>query len=164
MKGEQNMNRVRLISRTFTLVIVAAVCCLVISSCKYQVPITSKSTRKVDTRLLGNWTSKDGKTKIKVMKLDDSNYKVFSKKDYLAYHSDVAGTPFVSVKNLKSNKPEYYYWTWKLSEDGTLILRNVNDKVVPDNTKDSASVQELLKKNLKNPALFRGEFRLTKNK
>ncbi|MGA3086403.1 MAG: hypothetical protein ABSE95_16680 [Thermodesulfobacteriota bacterium] len=158
------MNRVRLISRTFTFGIVVAACCFVISSCVYHVPITSKATRKVDTRLLGNWTSKDGKTKMKVVKLDDSTYKVSSNGDYLVYHSDVAGTAFVSVKKLKSNKPEYYYWIWKLSDDGTLILRNVNDKVVPDNTKDSASVQELLKKNLQNPALFGNEIRMTKDK
>jgi hypothetical protein len=43
-------------------------------------------------------------------------------------------------------------------------LRNVNDTVVPDDTKDSASVQTLLKKNLKNPALFGDETQMTKDK
>ena len=159
------MNRVSLISRTFTFGIVAAACCFVISGCFYDVPITSKPTRKVDARLFGNWTSKDGKTKMKVVKLDDSNYIVSTDGDlYRAYHSDLANTPFVSVQQLESAKPQYAYWTWKLSDDGTLRLRNVNDKVVPDDTKDSASVQKLLKKNLQNPALFGDEIQMTKDK
>lgn len=159
------MNSVRLISRTFTFGIVAAACCFVISGCIYDVPITSKATHKVDARLLGNWTSKDGKDKMKVVKLDDSNYIVSCNGDlYRAYHSDVADTPFVSVQKLESDKPQYAYWTWKLSDDGTLSLRNVSDKVVPDDTKDSASVRKLLKKNLQNPALFEGEMQLTKDK
>ena len=159
------MNRVSLISRTFPFGIVAAACCFVISGCIYDVPITAKATRKVDARLLGNWTSKDGKDKLKVVKLDDSNYIVSCDGDlYRAYHSDVADTPFVSVQKLESDKPQYAYWTWKLSDAGTLRLRNVNDKVVPDDTKDSASVQKLLKKNLQNPALFGDETPMTKDK
>jgi len=159
------MNGVSLIPGRFTCGIVAAACCLVISGCIYNVPITSKATRKIDARLLGNWTSKDGKSKLKVVKLDDSNYIVSTDGDlYRAYHSDVADTPFVSVQQLESDKPQYAYWTWKLSDAGTLSLRNVNDKVVPDDTKDSASVQKLLKQNLKNPALFGDELQMTKDK
>ena len=159
------MNKVSLITRTFTVGIVAAACCLVISGCIYDVPITAKATRKVDARLLGNWTSKDGKDKMKVVKLDDSNYIVACDGDlYRSYHSDLADTPFVSVQKLESDKPQYAYWTWKLSDDGTLSLRNVNDKVVPDDTKDSARVQKLLKENLHNPALFGDETQMTKDK
>jgi hypothetical protein len=69
----------------------------------------------------------------------------------------VADTPFVSVLNLETDKPQYSYWSWKLSGDGTLSLRIVNDKIVPDDTKDSASVRKLLKENLHNPALFGDE-------
>ena len=159
------MNRISLQSGTFTLGIVAVACCLVISGCIYDVPITSQGTRKVDARLLGNWTSKDGKNKLKVVKLDDSNYIVLCDGDlYRAYHSDVADTPFVTVQKLEADKPQYAYWTWKLSGDGTLSLRNVNDKLVPDDTKDSASVQKLLKKSLQNPALFGDETQMTKDK
>jgi len=159
------MNRVSFVSRTSTFGIVAAACCFVLSGCLYDFPITAQATRKVNARLLGNWTSKDGKNKLKVVKLDDSNYIVSCDGDlYRAYHSDVADTPFVSVQNLESDKPQYAYWTWKLSGDGTLRLRNVNDKVVPDDTKDSASVQKLLKENLQNPALFGDEIQLTKDK
>jgi hypothetical protein len=159
------MNTIKPIVQKFTLGIIVAACCLAISGCIYDVPITSKATHKVDARLLGNWTSKDGKDKMKVVRLDDSDYIVSSNGDlYRAYHSDVADTPFVSVQKLESDKPQYAYWTWRLSDDGTLIVRNVNDKVIPDDTKDSATVRNLLKKNLQNPALFGDEMQMTKDK
>ncbi|MGA2138301.1 MAG: hypothetical protein ABSH14_05510 [Verrucomicrobiia bacterium] len=168
------MNNVRYIDRTCTLAIVAAVCCFTFSGCLYEVPITAKPTRKIDERLLGDWTSKDGQHKMKVVKLDDSNYivckrdkdgGVFSSGDlFRVYHSDVAKTAFVSVQILDKPKPSYAYWNWKLSEDGTLHLRCVNDKVVPDETKDSASVRKLLEGNLQNPNLFGEDNQFTKDK
>jgi len=159
------MNRVRLIAQKFTLGILVAACYFIFSGCVYDVPITSKATRKVDERFLGNWTSKDGKDKMKVVRLDDFNYIVSCNGDlYRAYHSDVGKTAFISVQILDSAKPKYAYWTGKLSDDGKLIVRDVSDKVIPDETKDSASVQKLLKKNLQNPALFGDELQLTKDK
>ena len=114
------MNRVRLVARKFTLGIVAAVCCFAFSGCVYEVPITSKPTRKLDERLLGNWTSKDGKNKMKVVRLDDSNYIVSYNGDlFRAYHSDVAKTPFVSVQILDSAKAKLclfgleVVWRWQ---------------------------------------------------
>ena len=68
------------------------------------------------------------------------------------------------MQKLESAKPQYAYWAWKLSDDGTLSLRNVSDKVIPDETRDSASVQKLLKKNLQNPALFGDEIQMSKDK
>jgi hypothetical protein len=176
MKGEQNMNRVRLVAGKSTLGIVAAACWLAISGCVYQVPITVKPTRKIDERLLGTWTTKDEKVMMKVVRLDDLNYIVsnihdielmsFKEDLYRAYHSDVAKTALVTVQILDSEagKPKYCYWAWKLSDDDTLHLRCVNDKIIPDDTKDSASVQKLLKKNLQNPELLGEETVLTKVK
>ena len=163
------MNKIRFRGGTRTLGIVAAVGCLVFGGCVYEVPITPKPTRKIDEKFLGDWTAKDAtdnKTiKMKVVRLDDFNYIVSFKGDlYRAYHSDVAGMPFVSVQILDSAKPEYAYSAWKLSEDGKLIGRPVSDKVVPDVTKDSASVQKLLERNLQNPVLFEEEVRFTKDK
>jgi hypothetical protein len=159
------MKRVRLIAREFTLGIVAAVCCFAFSGCEYEVPITTKPTRKVDERFLGDWTSKDGKDKMKVVKLDDSNYIVSLNRDlFRAYHSDVAKTPFVTVQILDSTKPKYAYHTWKLSDTGTLRGRLVKDKIIPDETKDSESVQKLLEKNLENPKLLEDELEFTKDK
>ena len=159
------MNTMKVIARKFTLGIVTAVCCFAFSGCEYEVPITSKPTRKVDERLLGNWTSKDGKNKMKMVRLDDSSYIVSYNGDlFRAYHSDVAKNPFVSVQILDSPKPKYAYHTWKLSDDGALHGRLVSDKVIPDETKNSESVQKLLEKNLQNPKLFEDEVEFTKDK
>ncbi len=160
------MNTVTLIAKRLSLGIVVAACCFVITGCIYDVPITAKPTGKIDVRLLGHWASKDGTNTLKVVKLDDYNYIVANTDGnlYRVWHSDVADTPFVSVLNLETDKPQYSYWTWKVSGDGTLILRIVNDKVIPDDTKSSAEVRKLIKKNLQNPALFGDEMQMTKDK
>ena len=43
-------------------------------------------------------------------------------------------------------------------------MRNVNDKVVPKDTKDSATVVALLTKNARNPELFGEEIEFQKEK
>jgi hypothetical protein len=162
------MNKTRLFGRIGTLAVAAY--CLLFNSCVYEVPVTAQPTRKIDQRLLGNWTAKDEKNgetvKMKVVKLDDYNYIVFfdNKDLYRVFHSDVAKTPFVSVQILDSEKPKYAYSAWTLNEDGTLVGRAVNDKVVPDGTKSSDVVQKLLEENLKNPALFEEPMKFTKDK
>ena len=141
-------------------------CSLVFASCNYEVPITSDPTRKVQERLLGDWSSADGNEKLKLRSLDDSVYIVYYDGDlFRAYHSDVAETPFTSVQDLNSIDRKYAYVIWKLSDDGkNLRLRSVNDKVVPKETKDSASVIELLRKNASNPELFGEEIEFRKEK
>jgi hypothetical protein len=162
------MDKIRLFGRIGMLA--AAVYCLFFSSCVYEAPITAQPTHKIDQRLLGNWTARDEKNgetvKMKVVKLDDYNYIVFfdNKDLYRVFHSDVAKTPFVSVQILDSEKPKYAYSAWTLNEDGTLVGRAVNDKVVPDETKTSNAVQKLLERNLQNPALFEEPMKFTKEK
>ena len=99
-------------------------------------------------------------------RLDDSTYVVYYNGDlFRAYHSDVAETPFASVQDLNSNARKYAYVTWKLSDDGkSLSLRNVNRKIIPKETKDSAAVAALLRKNLRNPELFGEEIEFLKEK
>jgi len=100
----------------------------------------------VQERLLGDWTSADGKEKLKLPSLDDSIYIVYYDGDlFRAYHSDVAETPFATVQDLNSSDRKYAYVIWKLSDDGKhLSLRNVSDKVISKETKDSGSVVALL--------------------
>ena len=88
--------------------------------------------------------------------LDDSVYIIYYDGDlFRAYHSDVAETPFASVQDLNSRDRKFAYVVWKLSDDGkNLRLRSVNDKVIPKETKDSATVVALLTKNARNPELF----------
>jgi hypothetical protein len=108
--------------------------------------------------------STDGKEKLKLRSLDDSTYIVYYDGDlFRAYHSDVTETPFATVQDLNSNRRKYAYVIWKLSDDGkNLRLRNVNDKVVPRETKDSATVVALLTKNARNPELFGEEIEFRK--
>jgi hypothetical protein len=120
----------------------------------------------VQERLLGDWTSADGKEHMNVWRLDENTYVVYYDGDlFWAYHSDVADTPFVSVQDLNSNDRKYAFVVWKLSDDGRILtLWSVNTKVVPKETKDSATVVALLTKNARNPELFGEEIAFKKEK
>lgn len=77
----------------------------------------------------------------------------------------VAEMPFASVQDLNSNDRKYAYVVWKVSDDGKrLTLRNVNEKVIPKETKDSTGVAALLTKNARNPELFGEEIEFRKEK
>ena len=160
------MNSSSLICRRVVYGVVVSLCILAFSACEYEVPITSSPTRKVEERLLGNWSSLDGKEKMKVRRFDDSIYIVYFDGDlFRAYHSDVTDTPFVSVQDINSSDRKYAYVVWKLSDDGKrLSLRSVQSKVVPKEQKDSATVAKLLKENAKNPDLFGEEIEFNKEK
>ncbi len=162
------MNTTRQICRKIALGIVVAACLVSISGCEgdYEVPITSGPTHRIDERLLGNWVSKDGKDKMKVRRLNDSIAIVSCDGDlFRAFHSDVAKTSFISVQDIDSAHGKYIYLTYKLSDDAEqLSLRVVNSKVVPKETKDSASVQRLLTNNLQNPELFKDQAQFVREK
>ena len=146
--------------------VVIGVCLVACTACQYDVPITSAPTRNVQERLLGDWTSADGKEKLKLRSLDDRVYVVYYDGDlFRAYHSDVAETPFASVQDLNSTDRKYAYVIWKVSDDGKhLSLRNVSDKVISREIKDSATVVALLTKNARNPDLFGEEIEFRKEK
>lgn len=141
-------------------------CILVLTACQYDVPITSDPTRKVQEGLVGDWTSDDGKEKLKLRRFDDSTYIVYYDGDlFRAYHSDVAETPFASVQDINSNDRKYAFVVWKLSDDGKrLSLRNVSDKVIPKDTGNSVTVVALLTKNARNPELFGEEIEFRREK
>jgi len=144
--------------------IAVSLCILAFTACEYEVPITSSPTRKVQEQVLGNWISQDGKEHMRVRRLDDNIYIVYYDGDlFRAYHSDIADTPFVSVQDINSDDRKYAYVVWKLSDDSKrLNLRNVSDKVIPKETKDSATVVALLSKNAHNPELFGEEIEFRK--
>jgi hypothetical protein len=145
--------------------VAVCLCILAFTACEYEVPITPSPTRKVQEQLLGNWISLDGKENMRVRRWDDSTYIVYYDGDlFRAYHSDVADRPFVSVQDLNSNDRKYAYVVWKLPDDGKrLTLRSVN-KLIPKETKDSATVAALLTKNARNPELFGEEIEFRKEK
>ena len=99
-------------------------------------------------------------------RLDDSVYIVYYDGDlFRAYHSDIAETPFASVQDLNSNDRKYAYVVWKVSDDGKrLSLRNVNRKLIPKETRDSAAVAALLTENAHNPELFGEAIEFTREK
>ena len=103
---------------------------------------------------------------MKVRALDDSTYVVYYDGDlFRTYHSDVAEMPFATVQDLNSGDRKYAYVIWKLSDDGkNLRLRSVNDKVVPKESKESATVVALLTKNARNSKLFGEEIEFKKEK
>ena len=98
--------------------------------------------------------------------LDESTYVVYYDGDlFRSYHSDVGEMPFASVQDLNSNDRKYAYVVWKLANDGNrLSLRNVSDKLIPKETRDSAAVAALLTKNARNPELFCEEIVFRKEK
>ena len=175
------MNYVSVFTRKVTLGIVAVIFGILLSGCHgYSVPITAKPTHKIDERFLGTWTSKEGSDTMKVFKFDKSHYLVtFQDGLVRAYHSDLAKTPFITAQPLDENAPEspkpgspktessnpqYFYFVCTLSDDGVMHLKSVSDKLIPTETKSSATVRRLLKKNLLNPALFDDEALFIKDK
>ena len=159
------MSSADLIRRQLGFGIALCLCMVGVAACNYEVPITSSPTRNVQKQLLGDWTSSDGKEQIKVRGLDEGFYVVYYDGDlFRAYHSEAADIAFVSVQDLNKDRT-YAYVVWKLSDDGKhLSLRNVNDKVIPKETKDSAIVVALLSKNAHNPELFGEEIEFRKVK
>lgn len=159
------MTSSNVICRRIIFGVVVGLCILAFSACQFEVPITSSPTRKVQEQLLGDWVSLDGKENMRVRRLDESTYVVYYDGDlFRVYHSDVAEMPLASVQDLNSNDRKYAYVAWKLSDDGKrLSLRNVN-KVIPKETKDSATAAALLTKNARNPELFGEEIEFRKEK
>jgi lipopolysaccharide export LptBFGC system permease protein LptF len=160
------VNSANLINGRLPFGVAVGLCFLAFNACEYEVPITSSPTRKVNERLLGDWTSLDGKEKMKVRRLDDTIYIIYYDGDlFRAYHSDVAETPFVTVQDINSTDRKYAYVVWKLSDDDkALSLRSVNRKVIPKENKDSARIVGLLKNNLQNPELLGETIQFSKEK
>jgi hypothetical protein len=148
----------------FGFIAVIALSVLAAIGCNYEVPITSNPTSKVNEKLLGDWVSEDEKDSMKVRAFDDSLYVVVYNGDlFRAYHSDIGKTPFVTVQVIESKDRTFAYVSWQLSEDGKMLgLRSVSAEVIPEDTKDAATIRKLLESNLSNPKLLDEEERYVK--
>lgn len=147
-------------TRVFSVPLAALL--LGLTACNYDFPITEMPTQKIEPRLLGDWVAPDpddGKeVSLHVRQFDDSTYVIALDNDlYRAFHTDFAGTAFVSVQNLQSGSlgRKYIYFRWQLSADGAqLTLQSISSRVVPGDTPDRAAIQSLIKANLTNPKLY----------
>lgn len=139
--------------------LVVALCCL-LGGCHYDVPLTDKPTKRIDERIVGDWTMTDkdsGKVqRMQVRAFDRNTYVVSLDGDlYSAFHSDFAGTAFLSVQDLNAPERLYAYLTAALSADAKqLSLRLLNVKLIPESVKGRAALQKLIKANSANPALL----------
>ena len=155
--------------RTLTLALLSTL--LVVNGCEFDVPITAEPTREIDVAPLGDWTStdwtdKDCKDQMKVRKYDQSSYVIsYNGELYRAWHSDVAGAPFLTVQNLDSADRKYHYFAWSLTDGGKrLTLQRINTDLIPKGTSDSATVVKILQANSGSSQLFEDTARFTRKK
>ncbi|HTL68412.1 MAG TPA: hypothetical protein VL200_12175 [Lacunisphaera sp.] len=135
---------------------------LLLAGCNYDFPLTEKPTRAIDPRLLGNWVSFDKDDQkleqMSVRQLDGNAYVVAMDGDlYRVTHSDIGDAALVSVQDLQPGEfhGKYAYYAWELSADGRqLSVKGVRTKIVPEDTKDAAAAQKLIRDNLANPDLY----------
>jgi hypothetical protein len=133
---------------------------LLLTGCDYDAPLTPTPTQKLDARLLGDWVpaKKDDANDpaMHVRQWDDSTYAIAIEDDvYRVWHSDFAGTAFVSAQDLNSAARKFCLYTWALSADATqLTLRRVRTEVVPDKALTAAALQAAIKANLAHPRLL----------
>lgn len=136
--------------------VAAVVMTLVLAGCIYDAPLTANPTRRVDARLVGDWTSDDGKELLKVRALDATTYLLILNGDpFRAWHSDFADTAFVTAQDLDGPARKYAYLKYALSDDGQrLTAYAVNADVVPATLKSSSEARRLVRSSLDNPKLF----------
>ncbi|MEO5764663.1 MAG: hypothetical protein ABIR52_05080 [Casimicrobiaceae bacterium] len=127
-----------------------------LAGCIYDAPLTANATHRVDARLVGDWSSDDGKELLKVRTLDNTTYLLVLNGDpFRAWHSDFADTPFVTVQDLDAPSRKYAYLKYALSDDGTrLTAFAVNTDLIPATLKSSSEARRLVRANLDNPKLF----------
>ena len=135
---------------------IAAIAVALSAGCIHDVPITGAATRNIDARLIGDWSSEDGKEKLAVRELTGTTYLLLLNGDpFRAYHSDLAGVAFVTVQDLNGRERKYAYIRYALSQDGQrLTAWAVNTDTVPKDVRSSSQVRFLLRQNLKNPKLY----------
>jgi hypothetical protein len=128
----------------------------VLAGCIYDVPVTASATRNIDARLIGDWTSEDGKENLKVRELTGTTYLLLLNGDpFRAYHSDFAGVSFVTVQDLNGPERKYAYLKYALSADGRkLTAWSVNSDTIPGSVRTSGEARRLLRQNLANPKLY----------
>lgn len=149
-------------NRSALTLIVIALATAALLSCEYDCPLTAP-TRPVEPNLVGDWTSITPEREwMKIRKLDETHYIVVRNGDlFRVHHSDLAGMSLASVENIDSGNGKWSFVSWELAESGkVLLLRTVNDKLVPDDAKSPA---QLITANRANPELLTSEIAFRRN-
>ena len=136
--------------------LVAIAMTVMLAGCIYDAPLTANGTRRVDARLVGDWTSDDGKERLKVRALDSTTYLLILNGDpFRGWHSDFADVSFVTVQDLDGPARKYAYLKYALSDDGQrLTAYAVNSDTIPATLRSSSEARRLLRSSLDNPKLF----------
>ena len=127
---------------------------LLCGGCKFESPLTEKPTRGVDPSLLGGWFSlSDGKP-LDIFRLNGEEYLVLDDgTPYVCSHSDLAGTSFVSCRQIKNDKDYYgkYAFMAYQIENGDLILNALaNDWTTKNELSSPAQIRQMLEEATKN--------------
>jgi len=103
-----------------------SICLLLLAGCNFEAPLTEKPTRDVDPALLGSWFSLIDGRPLDVFKLSQEAYLVVDDgSPYVCTHSDIAGTNFISCRQLANDKDrygKYAYVAYKIEKDELVIL------------------------------------------
>lgn len=135
-------------------------------ACNYDFPLLPAPSRAIDSRLIGEWTTTDesGETEVLIVrKYDADHYVVLSESQPAkafqidvarAYHTDFDGLQLVTAQVLNDER-KYLVLQWSLNADATrLKLQSLSIEVVPERTKDRATMMKLIRANRHNPKLF----------
>jgi len=125
---------------------------LLCAGCKFQSPLTEKPTRGVDPSLLGSWFSLSDGRPLDVYQLNSEEYVVVDNGvPYICSHSDLAGTNFVSCRQIKNDK-EYYgkyaYMAYQI-DHGDLILKSLSDSLGLSEKSSPAQIRQTLEEAVK---------------
>jgi hypothetical protein len=122
---------------------------LLLTGCKFVAPLTDKPTRPVQPELLGQWFSlADGKS-LNVFRLSSDEYlAVDDGVPYVCTHSDLAGVPFVSCRQIQNDKEvygKYAYVAWRLDHD-ELVLTLLNDSLKLNEKQSAAEIRAVVER------------------
>jgi len=120
---------------------------LLLAGCNFQAPLTDNPTRGVDPALLGSWFSLEDGSPLDIYRLSKDEYMVIDGGNpYVCTHSDLAGTSFVSCKQIQNDKEsygKYAYIAYKL-ENGILTVFTLSDSLPIKDSLSSAQIRQIV--------------------
>lgn len=142
--------------------VLAALSSVLLSGCLYETPLAPRPTEKVDRRLTGTWRStEDASNLLTIRPFDAWQYVVVTSDGgapdiYRAFTTEVAGLSLASVQELSSGRSvgRWAVFEYRLTPSGQLVLRMINDQVIPRNLRTPEALREAIRRNRHHPELF----------